>query len=78
MEMTFLTKWWRASRPVLNCVPQLWVAFSGHGTFRASAAMSKVQALEEEEIQMRFLETDIVDQRDQVRKSHWKIIGCSD
>ena len=68
METTFLTKWWRPSRLVLTCVPQRCMDFSGHGTLRSSAATSKVQALEEEQVQMRFLETYIVDQRYQVGK----------
>ena len=70
MEMTLLTKWWRPSRLVLICVLQRRVDFSGHGTRRTNAATSKVQALEEEEIQMGFLETEIVDQRDQVGKRY--------
>ena len=68
MEMTLLTKWWRHSRLVLTSVPQPRVDISGRGTQRARNVMSKVQALEEETMQWQCLETEDVDQRDQVRK----------
>ena len=68
METILLGKWWRPNRLVLTSASQLNTDISGLGNQRASTVLSKVQALGEETMQWQCLETEDVDQRDQVRK----------